>query len=724
MTKAIGIDLGSANSVMAYMEENEPKVIANRDGALLTPSVVHILKDGEPVVGKPAKNASRKEPEHTVFSVKRFIGRQFTDAEVQHNIERVPYKVVEGSNGQIAFILRGRSYTPIEISALILKAMKRDAEAALGEDVTHAVITVPAYFTEFQRHAIQEANYLAGLNVLKIVDEPIAAAFAYGFGFNSGESQTVLVYDLGAGIFDVAVVHIDRGMCRILSIYGDMHLGGGDFDREIVDWLIKQVRIQHNVDIPALPNANEVLFTLERIAEQAKILLSTRLSTEILIPGLKCTNGHLIYVECKLTRDEFNDSIQPYVDRSVELVYEAIRWARITLDDIETVLLIGGSTYVPLVKESLRRAFGDRIIRDNINPMHCVAKGAAILTLSDPEPKTEPTKKLRTTDSMSPRALRVFLCHSSGDKPTVRDLYHRLRADGVDPWLDEENLLPGQDWQQEIRKAVRLSDVVVVCLSRESITKAGYVQKEIRYALDVSDEQPEGTIFLIPLKLEECEVPERLRRWQWVNFFEEGSYDRLMRALQIRASTIEATTIPGKTPSLFRTWHKAPADLEEFSPYLLKEIDRVTTEARSVFAKLSEFPSDPSTNMEFMKYINGMISKVQFDRRLDIEVTCLDENRRYFVHPWFPNLVGSTHASQWTGSQGTEFIEWFWMAVQEMKHGYLTWTDSLASDPELYIYVLMGREYRRKTAVSFFQIPIGQNLFWTVAVEGHEVAGI
>jgi hypothetical protein len=235
--------------------------------------------------------------------------------------------------------------------------------------------------------------------------------------------------------------------------------------------------------------------------------------------------------------------VQDIVDHSIQLSLNAIQNAEIKPDEINAVLLVGGATRTPIVQETLRNRFGSRVAKGDIDPTHCIAQGMALMTLFPPElQKTSEqahTGELPTTSSSAPRALRVFLCHSSGDKPLVRDLYRRLIADSIDAWLDEEKLIPGQDWNLEIQKAVRASDIVIVCLSESSINKAGYVQKEIQYALDVADEQPEGKIFLIPLKLEECKVPQRLRRWQWVDYFQENGYRNLTRALSIRANMPE-----------------------------------------------------------------------------------------------------------------------------------------------------------------------------------------
>ncbi len=381
MSIAIGIDLGTTNSVAARMRKAESKVVDNRDDQPLTPSVVHITKQGEHLVGKLAKAEGGSAPEHTVFSIKRFIGREFTDPAIQGDIQHAPFKVAKAANGEVEVILRDQPYSPIEISSFILEAIKQDVEAASDDEVTHAVITVPAYFGNRQKEATREAGQRAGLHVMRIIPEPTAAALAYGFDSEKDESKTILVYDLGGGTFDVTVMFIGAGVFDDQGKTGDMHLGGDDFDHKIMDWLVEQTYIQHRVDLRNLPNSSEILFNLKQAAEGAKIKLSRTTRAQIVVPGLMRAGGRLIDVECELTRDQFNRMIQPDVDRSIELVHEAIRKANVTLDEINAVLLVGGSTRIPLVVESLQHVFGERVIQGNVNPMHCVAQGAAIQTL-------------------------------------------------------------------------------------------------------------------------------------------------------------------------------------------------------------------------------------------------------------------------------------------------------------------------------------------------------
>ena len=388
---AIGIDLGTTNSVMARMNKKDTRVLENQDSDYLTPSIVHITPGGEIVVGKTARSYGGKDPENTVYSIKRFMGRDFREDVIQQDIRRVPYKVVEAENGEVEVILRGKRYSPPQVSSFILASMKRDAEAVTDQEVSHAVITVPAYFGNRQKEATREAGKLAGLNVLRIIPEPTAAALAYGYDSGMEEPKTVLVYDGGGGTVDVTVMFIAAGVFDDLGKTGDMHLGGDDFDNLIMDWVIEQVRMEQRVDLRSVSNVNEVMYTLKKHAEEAKIKLARTQRASIIIPGLVKTAGRTVDVECELSRAQLDSMIRPLVDRSISLVHEAIQKASITADEVQAILLVGGSTKVPLVQDSLRKVFGEKVIQGNVNPMHCVAQGAAIQTVLPPEePSTTP----------------------------------------------------------------------------------------------------------------------------------------------------------------------------------------------------------------------------------------------------------------------------------------------------------------------------------------------
>lgn len=384
MGKAIGIDLGTTNSVMAILKGEQPRTIENVNGSRLTPSVVSVGEDGELLVGEEAKAQAIIYPKNTIFSIKRFMGRLYGDEEVQNDIKMVPYEVTEAENGEAAVWLKGKAYSPIEISTFILEALKQEAEEQMGE-ITHAVITVPANFGQRQRDATRRAGQLAGLQVMRVLPEPTAAAMAYGIDVQSGEDKTILVYDLGGGTFDVTVMLVAGGVFVELANTGDNHLGGDNFDQEIIKYIIEHVRRRHKVD---LQNNREALQKLKEAAETAKVTLSGRRSqARITIPAIaQDRQGGWINIQLNLTQQEYEDMIRPYVKRTIELVHQAIREADCLIEDIDHILLAGGSTLTPLVVESLRAEFGEDKILRNINPMECVAAGAAIqASLPPPE---------------------------------------------------------------------------------------------------------------------------------------------------------------------------------------------------------------------------------------------------------------------------------------------------------------------------------------------------
>jgi molecular chaperone DnaK (HSP70) len=395
---AVGIDLGTTNSVVALYRRGSTKVIENMDSDTLTPSAVYITPDNEVIVGKSAQVYSKKEADQVVFSIKRFMGRDFNDPAIAGDIQRFPYQVLEAQNGEVDVLLRGRRFSPPEISAFIIEYLKRSVEESTGEEVTHAVITVPAYFGNRQKEATRLAGYLANLQVMTILPEPTAAALSYGYGTDMEAGKVVLVYDLGGGTFDVTVMDISSGCFDDLGKSGDMHLGGDDFDERIMDWVNDQVHIQHGVDLYGLNNS-EIKFTLKSQAQQAKLRLSRATRTPIALPGLARVNNRLIDVDSNLSRDEFNSMIQPHLDHTIKLVYEAIRKASYNENDIDHILMVGGSTRVPAVSESLVRIFGDKVIRGELNPMHCVAEGAAYQTNLPLPTSTADTSKIKSCKS-------------------------------------------------------------------------------------------------------------------------------------------------------------------------------------------------------------------------------------------------------------------------------------------------------------------------------------
>ncbi len=371
MGKIIGIDLGTTNSCVAIMEGNEPTVIANEEGKRTTPSVVAFLDDGERKVGDPAKRQAIINPKRTIFSIKRFMGRTYD--EVQEEIKRVPYKVVRGDNNTPRIDIDGRLYSPQEISAMILQKMKKIAEDYLGQEVTEAVITVPAYFNDSQRQATKEAGEIAGLKVRRIINEPTAAALAYGLDKVKGEKK-IAVYDLGGGTFDISILELGEGVFEVKSTSGDTHLGGDDFDQRIIDWLAEEFMKDEGVDPRKDPMA---LQRLKEAAEKAKIELSSTTTTEINLPYLIPVNGVPKHLVKKLTRAKFEQLIDDLVQKTIEPCKTALNAAGLQPSDIDEVILVGGSTRIPYIQQTVEKFFGRKPAR-NLNPDEVVAIGAAI----------------------------------------------------------------------------------------------------------------------------------------------------------------------------------------------------------------------------------------------------------------------------------------------------------------------------------------------------------
>jgi molecular chaperone DnaK len=376
MAKVIGIDLGTTNSCVAVMEGGKPKVIENSEGARTTPSVVAFTKDGERLIGQPAKRQAVTNPDNTIFAVKRLIGRRYDDPITKKDTELVPYKIVKGQNGDAWVEAGGKDYSPSQISAFILQKMKETAEAYLGETVTQAVITVPAYFNDAQRQATKDAGQIAGLEVLRIINEPTAAALAYGLEKEDG--KTIAVYDLGGGTFDVSILEIGDGVFEVKSTNGDTFLGGEDFDAKIVNWLADQFKAKEGID---LRTDRLALQRLKEAAEKAKIELSSAQTTEINQPfitarmeGGATTPLHLVVT---LTRAELEKLVGDLVDRTIDPCKKALKDAGIDAKDIADVVLVGGQTRMPLVREKVKEFFG-RDPHTGVNPDEVVAMGAAI----------------------------------------------------------------------------------------------------------------------------------------------------------------------------------------------------------------------------------------------------------------------------------------------------------------------------------------------------------
>ena len=371
MGKIIGIDLGTTNSCVAVMEGNEPVVIANDEGRRTTPSVVAFLKNGERKVGDPAKRQAITNPQNTIMSVKRFMGRRFD--EVTEEISHWSYKVVKGDNNTVRIDIDGRLYTPQEISAMILQKMKKTAEDYLGQEVTEAVITVPAYFNDAQRQATKEAGEIAGLNVRRIVNEPTAAALAYGLD-KGGKDHHIAVFDLGGGTFDISVLELGDGVFEVKSTNGDTHLGGDDFDKVIMDWLAEEFKKDENVDLRKDPMA---LQRLKEAAEKAKIELSSSSETEINLPYITAVDGVPKHLVKKLTRAKFEQLADSLFERCLRPCEQALKDAGLSASQIDEVILVGGSTRIPKVQEIVEKFFGKKPNK-SVNPDEVVAVGAAI----------------------------------------------------------------------------------------------------------------------------------------------------------------------------------------------------------------------------------------------------------------------------------------------------------------------------------------------------------
>jgi molecular chaperone DnaK len=371
MGKIIGIDLGTTNSVVAVMEGGEPTVITNPEGGRTTPSVVAFTKTGERLVGQTAKRQAITNPENTIYSIKRFMGRRFN--EVQSEIKTVPYKVIAGPNGEARVVAQGKEYSPPEISAMILQKMKDAAEQYLGEKVSQAVITVPAYFNDSQRQATKDAGKIAGLEVLRIVNEPTAAALAYGL--DKKKDETIAVYDFGGGTFDISILEVGEGVVEVKSTNGDTHLGGDDIDKRLMDWIVEEFRKDQGID---LSKDRMALQRLKESAEKAKCELSTVMETEINLPFITADASGPKHLLMKLTRARYEQMCEEIFQRSVGPVRQALQDAGVSPDKIDEVVLVGGSTRIPRVQQIVKDLFRGKEPHKGVNPDEVVAVGAAV----------------------------------------------------------------------------------------------------------------------------------------------------------------------------------------------------------------------------------------------------------------------------------------------------------------------------------------------------------
>ncbi|UCE82300.1 MAG: molecular chaperone DnaK [Deltaproteobacteria bacterium] len=372
MGKIIGIDLGTTNSVVAVMEGKEAKVLTNAEGSRTTPSIVAFTEGGERLLGQVAKRQAITNPENTVYAVKRLIGRKFASAEVKHDITICPFEIVKADNGDAHIKIRGKEYSPAEISAMVLQKMKQTAEDYLGEKVTDAVITVPAYFNDSQRQATKDAGRIAGLNVLRIINEPTAASLAYGLDKKADEK--IAVFDLGGGTYDISILEIGDGVFEVKATNGDTHLGGEDFDQRVIDWLADEFRKDQGID---LRGDKMALQRLKEAAEKAKMELSTSMETDVNLPFITADASGPKHLNIKLSRSKFESLVSDLVDKLVPPVQTALKDAGLAASDIDEIILVGGMTRMPRVQEKVKEIFGKELHK-GVNPDEVVAVGAAI----------------------------------------------------------------------------------------------------------------------------------------------------------------------------------------------------------------------------------------------------------------------------------------------------------------------------------------------------------
>ncbi|CAN5402488.1 molecular chaperone DnaK [soil metagenome] len=529
MGKSVGIDLGTTNSVVAVMEGGQPTVVSNAEGGRTTPSVVAFTKSGERLVGQLARRQAVLNPENTVYSIKRFVGRRFSEVESEKKI--VSYKVKEGADGGCKVSIQGKEYSPEEISAMILRKLKEDAEKYLGEKVTSAVITVPAYFNDSQRQSTKNAGTIAGLEVLRIINEPTAAALAYGL--DKKDNETILVFDLGGGTFDVSILEVGDGVFEVKSTSGDTHLGGDDFDHCVVTWVADEFMNLEGID---LRKDRQALQRLTEAAEKAKIECSSVTETNISLPFITADASGPKHLEMKLSRSRFNELTRHLVERCRFPMEQSLKDAKLTYDNLDEVVLVGGSTRIPAVQELVKQVTGGKEPNQSVNPDEVVAVGAAIqagvlggevkgVVLLDVTPlslgietmggvmtklvdrnTTIPTRKTEVFSTADDNQTAVDIYVFQGERPMARDnkLLGNFRLDGIPPSqrgvpkvevtfdIDANGIMNVTARDQSTGKEQRITITASTNLGKEDIERA--IREAESYAQDDRKRKEEADV--------------------------------------------------------------------------------------------------------------------------------------------------------------------------------------------------------------------------------------